>query len=212
MKRILCYGDSNTFGQAPMISIDDRRRFGPDERWPCVMARALGAGWTLVEEGLPGRTTVHDDPIEGLYRNGKTYLQPCLESHWPLDVVTVMLGTNDLKARFGLGPVDIAMGVGALLYTIKSIAPPWTAPPKMLVICPPPAHGANWLAPLFDGAAPKARALAPLYKEQAERYGASFFDAATAAKVSPVDGVHFEVDQHHALGLAVAAEVRALAG
>ena len=212
MKRVLCYGDSNTFGQAPMQSLDDVRRFGPDERWPCVMAKTLGAGWTLVEEGLSGRTTVHDDPIEGVYKNGKTYLQPCIESHWPLDVVVIMLGTNDLKAKFGLTPNDIAMGAGVLLYTVRSIVPPWTKAPKMLLICPPPAPGANWLAPWFEGAEPKARALAPLYKVQAERHSAAFFDAGTVARISPVDGVHLDLDQHRALGLAIAAEVRALAG
>src|SRR5579871_481979 len=100
MKRIMCYGDSNTHGTAPMKDMDDVHRLGPDERWPCIMAKTLGAGWTLVEEGLPGRTTVHDDPIEGVYKNGKSFLPGCLESHWPLDAIVVMLGTNDLKPRF----------------------------------------------------------------------------------------------------------------
>jgi lysophospholipase L1-like esterase len=195
-----------------MKSIDDVRRWGPDERWPCVMARALGGGWTLIEEGLPGRTTVHDDPIEGAHLNGRTYLQPCLESHWPLDIIAVMLGTNDLKPKFSLSPTDIAFGVGALLFTIKSLAPPWTKAPKLLLICPPPVISSGWLAPLFDGAEGKARQMARLYQWQADRYGATFFDAGTVAKVSPVDGVHLEVDQHRALGAAIAAEVEKLAG
>jgi len=144
--------------------------------------------------------------------NGKTYLQPCLESHWPLDVITVMLGTNDLKPKFSLNPTEIAFGVGALLFTIKSLAPPWTNAPKLLLICPAPAIGSGWLAPLFDGADGKARQMAPLYKWQADRYGAAFFDAGTVAKVSPVDGVHFDADQHRVLGLAIAAEVKKLAG
>jgi lysophospholipase L1-like esterase len=210
MKRILCYGDSNTWGNAPMKSIDDVRRWGPDERWPGVMAQALGSGWTLIEEGLPGRTTVHDDPIEGVHMNGKTYLQPCLESHWPLDIITIMLGTNDLKAKFSLNPTDIALGVGALLLAIRRVTPPWTKAPKLLLICPPAATSAGWLAPLFDGAEHKAREMAPLYKWQADRYGAAFFDAGTVANVSPVDGVHLEIDQHRALGLAIAGEVKKL--
>ncbi|MFZ1962705.1 MAG: GDSL-type esterase/lipase family protein [Roseiarcus sp.] len=165
------------------------RRWGPDERWPCVVAEALGSGWTLIEEGLPGRTTVHDDPIEGVHMNGKTYLQPCLASHWPLDVIAVMLGANDLKPKFSLDPTEIALGVGALLYTIKSLAPPWTNAPKLLLICPAPAISSGWQAPLFDGADGKARQMAPLYKWQADRYGAAFFDAGTVVKVLPVDGV-----------------------
>ncbi|HEY4163653.1 MAG TPA: GDSL-type esterase/lipase family protein, partial [Dongiaceae bacterium] len=106
MKTILCYGDSNTFGTAPMHHLDDARRYGPGERWAGVVRLALGAEWWLVEEGLPGRTTVLDDPIEGANRNGITHLSACLESHWPLDVVVIMLGTNDLKARFGMPPQD----------------------------------------------------------------------------------------------------------
>jgi lysophospholipase L1-like esterase len=195
-----------------MESIDDVRRWGPDERWTCVMARALGGGWTLIEEGLPGRTTVHDDPIEGVHLNGKTYLQPCLESHWPLDVIAIMLGTNDLKRKFSLGPTDIAFGAGALLFAIKKLAPPWANAPKLLLISPPPAVCTGWLAPLFDGADGKARQLAALYRRQADRFGAAFFDAGTVVTVSPVDGVHLDVDQHRALGLAIAAEVKKLAG
>jgi lysophospholipase L1-like esterase len=210
MKRILCYGDSNTWGTAPMKSIDDVRRWGPNERWPCVMANALGSDWTLIEEGLPGRTTVHDDPIDGIHMNGKTYLQPCLDSHWPLDVIAVMLGTNDLKHKFSLNPIDIAFGVGTLLFAMSRLVPPWTYAPKILLICPAPAVEAGWLAPLFQDAESKAVQLASLYKWQADRHGAAFFDAGTVAKVSPVDGVHFDADQHRALGLAIAGEVKRL--
>jgi len=207
MKRILCYGDSNTWGTAPMNSIDDVRRWGPGERWPCVMAHALGDDWTLIEEGLPGRTTVHDDPIEGVHLNGKSYLQPCLDSHWPLDVIIVMLGTNDLKHRFSLNPIDIAFGAGALLFAISKLVPAWTSAPRLLLVCPAPVIAAGWLAPLFAGAEPKALQLASLYKQQSERHGAAFFDAGTVARVSPVDGVHLDADQHRVLGMAVAAEV-----
>ena len=208
MKRILCYGDSNTYGVAPMKDIDDVRRLGTDERWPCVMARTLENDWILIEEGLPGRTTVHDDPIEGVHKNGKTYLQPCLESHWPLDVIVLMLGTNDLKSRFGLLPQDIAFGVGVLLDTIRSIVPSWTGAPKLLLVCPPHAISAGWLAEMFAGAETRAKRMAPLYRGQAARYGAAFFDAATVAKVSRLDGVHFDSANHQALGIAVAAEVK----
>jgi lysophospholipase L1-like esterase len=212
MKRILCYGDSNTWGTAPMKSGDDVHRYEPHIRWPGVMASGLGADWTLVEEGLGGRTTVHDDPIEGIHKNGKTYLQPCLESHWPLDAIAVMLGTNDLKYKFSLNPEDIAAGAGVLLYMINALVPPWTAKPKVLLICPPPAFAAGWLAPIFIGADEKARKLAPLYKIYADRFGAAFFDAGTVAKCSPVDGVHLEAADQQAIGRAVAAEIKKLVG
>ena len=82
-KTILCYGDSNTHGSATVERPDGR--YGPDERWPGVLRGALGSGWLVIEEGLGGRTTVSDDPVEGLEKNGKTYLLPCLHTHKPLD-------------------------------------------------------------------------------------------------------------------------------
>ena len=112
-KTILCYGDSNTHGSATVERPDGR--YGPDERWPGVLRAALGSGWLVLEEGLGGRTTVSDDPVEGLEKNGRTYLLPCLHTHKPLDVVIIMLGTNDLKARFGKSAWEIAQGVGVLV-------------------------------------------------------------------------------------------------
>jgi lysophospholipase L1-like esterase len=95
MKTILCYGDSNTWGYIPGTG----ERYASHVRWPGVLQNALGNGYVIIEEGLCGRTTVWDDPIEE-YRSGKEYLIPCLKSHAPLDLVVLMLGSNDLKMRF----------------------------------------------------------------------------------------------------------------
>jgi len=100
MKTVLCYGDSNTWGSATAPRPDDR--YPPDERWTGILRRRLGPEWLVVEEGLPGRTTVHPDPIEGSWLDGSAYLLPCLRSHQPLDAIVLMLGTNDLKARFNV--------------------------------------------------------------------------------------------------------------
>ena len=95
-RRVLCFGDSNTYGYDPARD----GRYGDDERYPMVLQDLLGDGWSVVEEGLPGRTAVFDDPItEGM--NGLRVITPILMSHAPLDTVTIMLGTNDSKARFG---------------------------------------------------------------------------------------------------------------
>jgi lysophospholipase L1-like esterase len=98
------------------------------------------------------------------------------------------------------------------LFAIKSLVPVWTKAPKLLLISPPHAIASGWLADMFAGADARAPQMAPLYRKQAERHGAAFFDAATVAKVSPVDGVHFDTANHRALGLAVAAEVTRLTG
>jgi len=90
--------------------------------------------------------------------------------------------------------------------------PPWTEKPKVLLVSPPIAFESGWLANVFNGALEKAKQLAPHYKANAEKFGAAFFDAATVAKCSPVDGVHLEAADQQALGRAVAAEVSRLVG
>ena len=107
MKTILCYGDSNTWGYNPATT----ERSSRDERWTGILRRELDDGYLVIEEGLNGRTTVWDDPIEG-YKNGKEYLIPCLETHKPLDLVIIMLGTNDLKVRFSVRHCQRRRGFG----------------------------------------------------------------------------------------------------
>jgi lysophospholipase L1-like esterase len=109
VKTVLCFGDSNTWGCMPLTGPEPPRRYGPSRRWPGVLRRELGDGHWVVEEGLNGRTTVWDDALEP-HRNGRDLLLPSLLTHQPVDLVIVMLGTNDLKRRFGLGARDIAAG------------------------------------------------------------------------------------------------------
>ena len=210
MRTILCYGDSNTHGTAPMSDLDDDRRFGPTERWAGVMRGILGADWHVVEEGLPGRTTVLDDPIEGIYKNGLTYLAPCLESHRPIDVITIALGTNDLKARFGMPASDIAAGAGILVETVAAVLGRFGQSAKVLLIAPPPILEVGCLADMFAGGAAKSQAFALHHAAVAKRFGAAFLDAGALIASSKVDGIHFDQPAHQALGKAVAATVRQL--
>ena len=211
MTTVLCFGDSNTHGSVPMLNRDDIRRFGPDERWAGVLRKELGAGWTVIEEGLPGRTTLHDDPIEGIHKNGLRYLHACLESHRPIDLMTLMLGTNDLKSRFAVQPLDIAESVGILLDTIaRSGAGPNNSAPRVLLMAPPPLAKLTFLGDMFHGATEKSQRLGAVYRPQAEKYGAAFLDAGTVIRTSDIDGVHFEAGEHAKLGKAVASAIRAM--
>ena len=207
MKTVLCYGDSNTFGAATVPRPDGR--YGPDERWPGVLRAALGPDWMVVEEGLGGRTTVSDDPVEGIDKNGRTYLLPCLRSHRPLDVVAIMLGTNDLKARFGKSAWEVAQGVGVLVDVVKTaMAGRNEGVPKILVICPPPfASKLPNHADMFAGAIPKSKQMAPHYKRLAVEKGVAFLDSGKVIKSSKVDGFHLDPAAHAALGKAVAANI-----
>ena len=203
-KVILCYGDSNTWGWDPI----SEKRYARDERWPGVLRQALGPGYLVIEEGLNGRTTVWDDPIEG-YKNGKTYLPPCLETHKPIDLVIIMLGTNDLKMRFSVSAYDIANSAGALVDIVKkSTVGPNDAAPQVLLIAPPPIAKLTEYAQMFEGAAAKSQRFSEEYRRAAEEHGCELLDASQAVVSSDVDGVHFELGEQRKLGQAVAVKAR----
>ncbi len=213
MKTILCYGDSNTWGAIPMMSLQDVRRFGFEERWAGILRQQLGEGYWVIEEGLNGRTTVWDDPIEGIFKNGKTYLVPCLESHQPIDLVVLMLGTNDLKKRFSVSAFDIAQGVGALIYLIQHTPfGPNLGAPAVLLMCPPPVAKLTLFAEMLEGADAKSRKLAGHYQDIAALYGCHFLNAGEIIASSDVDGIHFDAGEHRKLGLAVTKAVQSILG
>jgi len=210
VKTILCFGDSNTWGCVPLVEFGHTRRFGPDVRWPGVVRRELGSGYQVVEEGLNGRTTVFDDPIEP-HRNGRTYLAPCLLTHRPVDLVVLMLGTNDLKHRFGLGPADIAAGAESLIELIaRSEAGADGGAPLVLLVCPPPLARLTLLADEFADSTSKSQRLAGHYEQVAAATGCAFLDAGTVIRSSDVDGIHLDAEEHEKLGVTVAERVRAL--
>lgn len=208
MRTMVVFGDSNSYGTPALREPGEWARFGPTERWPGVARQALGDEWTLIEEGLPGRTTVHDDPIEGAYKNGLKFLPVVLESHRPIDLLIISLGTNDLKTRFSVTPTDIANGVGVLIDTVSvSAAGPGSRPPAVLVISPPVIAEAGVLADMFRGGAAKSKMLVGPMADVARGRGAWFIDAATLIASDPLDGIHLDARSHAILGRAVADEV-----
>ncbi|MFN8373778.1 MAG: SGNH/GDSL hydrolase family protein [Anaerolineae bacterium] len=211
MKTILCYGDSNTYGTAPMTSFSTAARFGYDERWTGVLRGELGADYHIIEEGLPGRTTVRDDPVEGAHKNGRTYLLACLESHQPLDLVVLMLGTNDLKKRFSTNAFEVAAGAEALVNIMRtSMAGLNGGAPKILLLCPPPLARLDLFAGMFEGGDVTSRGLAGYFERVASNTGCGFLDVGKVLVSSEVDGIHFDLSEHTKLGKAVAAKVRTM--
>ncbi len=208
MNRILCFGDSNTWGYNPAT----QDRFDRDVRWPGVLRNTLGPDYEIIEEGLNGRTTVWDDPIEG-YKNGHDYLIPCLETHRPLDLVVIMLGTNDLKKRFSLPAYDVASGAGVLVKVVQqSAAGRNGAAPGVLLLAPPPVVRLTEFAEMFEGAEVRSLKFAEHYRRLATEMNCAFLDAGSVIVSSELDGIHFEAGEHAKLGRAVAAKVVELIG
>lgn len=203
MKTILCYGDSNTWGFDPAL----KDRFPAADRWTGVMSRKLGKGFTVIEEGLGGRTTVWDDPVEGGFKSGKDYLIPCLESHRPIDLVILWLGINDLKKRYSLPLSDVVRGVSVLIELILgSGAGPSGQAPRLLLLSPLPLGKLSEdYEDMFEGAAGKSARLPELYRQTAERYGCAYADASEIVSADEADGLHLSRPSHKTLGRALAA-------
>lgn len=212
-KTILCFGDSNTWGCVPVVSMGRALRFSREQRWPGVLRQELGPGYEVIEEGCPGRTTAWDDPIEG-DMNGQTHLPHILYSHQPLDLVTIMLGTNDLKARFGKRAYDIALAAGTLVDVVRKQYFIVGTTPQVLLIAPPPVPDdmPEIFGEMFWGAGEKSKSFGRFFRQVAEMFDCGFLDAGQVIASSRVDGIHLDADAHLKLGQAVARSVREMLG
>jgi len=213
MKNILFYGDSNTWGFNP----ENCRRYAYEERWTTICAEKLGPDYLCIPAGMNGRTTVHDDPWKGS-RNGVSGLDYELQTHKPLDLCVIMLGTNDLKFTDAFGS---ARGMEHLIRMVMSAneryhlsSPVFPDGPRILLISPVLLRnniGCAWENVLPAGVyhdIEESAKLTGLYQDIAVRLGTDFLDASRFAEPSPVDGVHLGRDGHQALGTAIADTIR----
>ena len=207
-RTVLCYGDSNTHGTMPMASLDDSGRYDWETRWTGQLATLL-PGWRVMEEGLPGRTTVHDDPIEGAHLNGLSVLPAILASHKPIDVVILMLGTNDLKERFSVNAMDISLSLERLVEVIRaSGAGPGQTAPGVILVAPPPILEVDDLGAIFRGGEPISHELGARIRASSRRLGVPFIDTSALIGVSEVDGIHYDEPAQAALAAAFADAVQ----
>ncbi|MFN8126161.1 MAG: SGNH/GDSL hydrolase family protein [Candidatus Nanopelagicales bacterium] len=199
--RVLCFGDSLTWGYDP----DSGTRFPTEQAWPAIMADTLGDVDVIVE-GLPGRTTVVDSPYAP-GRSGAEFLGPLLESHFPVDTVVIMLGTNDLQGPLGLSARHAASGLWTLLdIALRSACGPEGSPPAVLAVSPPHLVApTGFMGVFYAGRESESRLMAEAYRPVAERAGVRFFDAATVVTPAGADGVHLDRSGHELLGRAIAA-------
>ena len=199
MKRILAFGDSLTWGHDPV----DGSRHDARCLWPNVLSRCLQV--EVISEGLGGRTTIYDDETGPCDRNGSRVLPVLLQSHSPLDIVIIMLGTNDLKPTICGTAEGATAGMRKLVDIVRSHDYQEIGPiPDVIVVAPPPCV----IGP--DGitgggrSISETRRLSDLYHRLADDLGTQFFDAGQVATASPIDGVHLDADNTAAIGVALA--------
>jgi lysophospholipase L1-like esterase len=209
--RIMCFGDSLTWGWIPVDGGAPSRRYGPTERWTGVLANELGDGFEIVEEGLSARAAAGDPTDPRL--DAARYLPAALASHFPLDLVIIMFGTNDSKEYLRRSARDIGVAISVLAGQVHTstggVGTAYPAP-ELLIVSPPPLsdHPVPWFAEIFAGGREKTLELPRIYQALAAFTGSHFFDAGTVITTDGSDGVHFTVENNRDLGQALAGEVR----
>jgi len=214
-KHIVCLGDSNTHGYCadPADCADPAlARFNEGERWTCLLQKALGEDYLVVEEGLSGRTTVFDDPLYE-HLSALDYIWPCLKSHEPVSLLIVMLGTNDTKERFGMNAYAIGLGMKRLVQkagTIDCWGP--GGEPNILIVAPPAIGEGVLTSPVADemgtmgpGCVEKSCRLPAEFERVAAETGCRFLDANEAGcEFNQIDFMHLTRRGHAALAAALA--------
>ncbi|MBO5129958.1 MAG: lipolytic enzyme, G-D-S-L [Oscillospiraceae bacterium] len=208
-KHIVCLGDSNTHGYCadPADCADHGGRFNENERWTCLLQKALGEEYLVLEEGLSGRTTVFTDPLhEGMSALDVVY--PILMSHESVDLLVIMLGTNDTKDRLSASAPCIALGLNRLIDKVKTV-PCWGDHKPNILIIAPPHIGEGMLtssvASTMGVTCPaKSRELAKEYAPIAEAQGCAFLDAQGIAEFNEVDYMHLTRKGHSQLAAKLA--------
>lgn len=198
-KTVLCYGDSNTYGYIPETGM----RYPKEIRYPGKLQLLLGDDYLVIEEGCNGRTTIHDDPEDG-WKNGLDYLKPCLNSHKPVDIVILMLGSNDLKNTFHLSAEEIAHGAGVLVDVIKEFTKLKQGYMSKIILVSPPQIGEGIKnSPFYDAFSldpiERSKQFPKYYKMIAEKKGCIFFDAAEYVYPSEFDSLHLTPQGHEIL-------------
>lgn len=212
MKTVLCYGDSLTWGYSAETL--DRHLF--EDRWPSVLAKALGPEVSVIAEGLNGRTTAYDDHLADCDRNGARILPTILHTHDPIDLVVILLGANDMKPAICGTAFGAVQGMERLVELVRHHA--WSfggqEAPEILIVSPPPiCETANTaFAAMFAGGVEQSSMLATLYADLADENGCGFFDAGSVAETTPLDGVHLDAENTRAIGRGLEPVVRMMLG
>ena len=212
MKTILCYGDSLTWGS----DVETGGRHRHDDLWPVVLQKALGDKAQVIAEGLRGRTTAYDEHLADCDRNGARILPTVLYTHAPLDLVILLLGTNDMKPAIAGTAVAALQGMRRLISQVQvnALRDGASEPPALLVVAPPRLRETanHEYSAMFAGGVEQSSMLAQLYADLADESGCGFFDAGSVARTTPIDGVHLDAENTRAIGKGLEPIVRMMLG
>ena len=215
MKKIICFGDSNTYGYNP----ENGGRFDENTRWPKLLEKALGDGYEIFEEGQNGRTIANDDPWEGGTKCGTDYVLPMLETKKPVDLLIIMLGSNDLKIKFNLPAADIAGSLMTMLMKIKGYCEYFIGCPdlKILIVSPPALSEPfeeSYFATFFDDrdVVERSKELATWYKQVADQFGCYFLNATEKVSAGSVDHLHLDPAGHRVMAQLVKDKIEEIFG
>lgn len=211
MKTVLCYGDSLTWGYDPV----GPGRHALADRWPSVLQAGLGPDVAVIAEGLNGRTTAFDDHLGAADRNGARLLPTILTTHSPIDLLILFLGANDMKPWIAGRAIAAKQGMQRLIDIARGHAYPLGEDaPDILLVAPPPLceTGDPEFAAMFGAGIDESGMIASLYSDLADLTGCGFFDAASVAEASPLDGVHLDAENTRAIGRGLQPIVRVMLG
>lgn len=210
MKRIVCYGDSNTWG----FDGASCQRFKEEERWTGILQELLGPDYRIIEEGLNSRTTVFEDPLSP-GKSGLPYLTPMVCSQLPFDLLILMLGTNDLKRMYHVGSFEVSEGVGRLLRTFQNVMLEKTGSVGRVLLLSPiaiePVEDGTYMYGFDEHSKEEARTLGVALEQVAEAYGCAFADMAKVTAPGKADGIHLDLDGHRAVAEFLVGKIKGMA-
>jgi lysophospholipase L1-like esterase len=194
MKRVLVYGDSIPWGLIPTTKFE---RYDYDKRWPGILQSELGNGYQIIEECLCARTIDSDDPRPGFEgRNGMAFLLTCLDSHYPLDIILLSLGLNEIKSIYNWTPKQVAGKMGKMIRLAKSRKPYFhDSNPKIILLSQPIVDNTGCWGELWVGSDKKSKELFEEYEALAKKENIEFIDL-SVVKADKKDGVHINEDGH----------------
>ena len=203
IKNILCFGDSNTYGYIPGNS----GRYDRDTRWTGILQKKLGENYYVIEEGCCGRTTIYDDSKRP-YKNGSKSLLQVIQDNSPIDMIIIMLGTNDLKKVYEPTPLKLGRGIETLVNIIENNTESNFGKKIEILIISPLQLGEDIWRKKYDEefddhSVEVSKNLTKVYKEIAKRHNSYFIDASSVAVVSNKDAQHLNEEGHRKMACAV---------